>query len=375
MFKKLLAILLLLSLTTAFCSVSLAEDMMKIGEGGFLNCVNYQDTLPDGRLIFCGSGGDHISLERARLLCVNPDGTVSWEYVDQDEKEYYDAVVLEDGNIAVRTQKKVIIFTREGKNTGKELISDSDDVNDTQVLSRGLLKRSDKYTEFVDWDGNVLFRTEGAFFATITGDDGLVMRGRDPGFGEYIADAMIQKIDWQGNLLWKKILSPITEEQSTFNVSDLDGLFRASDGGYVAVHKQFVHVGDWKNCSEVIKFSADGEILWTKQPGEGQMFEDVVEYEGKYCVSYKSGMDIPANVSYLWLDADGKELGTTRRAISRQDIPGQWNGRLMRKMQMEMIHVKDGLWQNIQFLNEYVTSAGISNIVGVEQMLMRIPVL
>ena len=186
MLKKLLAVLLLLSLTAAFSSAALADDMMKIGGGGvgILNNVNYQDTLPDGRLIFCGSGGADFARRRARLLCVNPDGTVSWEYVDQDEKEFYGAVVLEDGNIAVCLKKKVVLFTPEGKNTGKEIIQDRQDGSAPQVLSRGVLKHygeEDGYTKFVDWEGNALFRTNGAFYATLTDESGLVMTGRDPG--------------------------------------------------------------------------------------------------------------------------------------------------------------------------------------------------
>ena len=209
------------------------------------------------------------------------------------------------------------------------------------------------------------------------------MTGWDPGVGASFADAIIMKIDWQGNLLWKKILPSMTEERGeATDISDLDGCFRTSDGGYLAVHKQHVKdydhpndFHDWREYTALIKFSADGEILWEKQPETGRRFEDVAEYEGKYCVSYYSGLDIPGNICYLWLDADGNELGTTVRSLNRQEIPGEWYGRLMRKMQMEMIPSKEGLWQNIQIINENLTSAGDNYIMSVQQMLVRVPEL
>ena len=175
----------------------------------------------------------------------------------------------------------------------------------------------------------------------------------------------------------------MTEERGeATDISDLDGCFRTSDGGYLAVHKQHVKdydhpndYHDWREYTALIKFSADGEILWEKQPETGRRFEDVAEYEGKYCVSYYSGLDIPGNICYLWLDADGNELGTTVRSLNRQEIPGEWYGRLMRKMQMEMIPSKEGLWQNIQIINENLTSAGDNYIMSVQQMLVRVPEL
>ena len=47
----------------------------------------------------------------------------------------------------------------------------------------------------------------------------------------------------------------------------------------------------------------------------------------------------------------------------------------MRKMQMEMIPSKEGLWQNIQIINENLTSAGDNYIMSVQQMLVRVPEL
>ncbi len=388
MFKKLLAILLLLSLTAAFCSASLAEDMVKIGGRSLLKVVRYRCSLPDGRLVFSGSEGNGLDYNRetARLLCLNPDGTVSWEYVDWDERTYEDAVILEDGNIAACGTVKAVIFTPEGKNTGREIMLTGEDERLSLVLPGGLLtshsREEDRYMEYIDWDGNVLFRTDGAFYTALPDDDGLVMTGRDPGLGRFFADAKILKTDWQGNLLWEDIPSSLTEDRGeAMDVSDLYGCFRTSDGGYLAIQKQYAKDYDhpneyheWRDYTVLMKYSADGQVLWTLQPGTGRLFDEVVEYEGKYCVSYCSGGDLPANISYLWLDADGKELGMTRRSISRQDIPGLEYCLWTRMMTREMVPSKDGLWQNITFWNEDIHSEE-KTYNSMQQMLMRIPEL
>ena len=388
MFKKLLALLLLLSLSTVFCPASLAEDMVQIGGRSLFKTVNYRCTLPDGRLVFSGSEGNDVDYNRqsARLLCLNPDGTVSWEYVDQDEREYTGAVVLEDGNIAACAAGKAAVFTPDGRNIGREIILKGKGESASMILPGGVLtsysRKEERDTEYVDWDGNFRFRTDGAFYATLTEDDGLVMTGRDPGVGASFADAIIMKIDWQGNLLWKKILPSMTDERGeATDISDLDGCFRTSDGCYLAEHKQHVKdydhpndFHDWREYTALIKFSADGEILWEKQPETGRRFEDVAEYEGKYCVSYYSGLDIPETISYLWLDADGNELGITRRSINREDIPGLDYGRSTRMMMMELVPSGYGLWQNITFWSEDMNSVE-KTYESMRQMLVRVPEL
>ena len=92
-------------------------------------------------------------------------------------------------------------------------------------------------------------------------------------------------------------------------------------------------------------------------------------------MSYHSGIDLPGNIGFLWLDAEGNELGTTIRSIDREDIPGQRYGSGMKKMQLEMIPSKDGLWQNLQLWNEDWNRTGANTITGIQQMLMRVPVL
>ena len=101
MFKKLLSVLLLLSLTAACCSASLAEGTVKIGKKGIDN-MKFAGLLPDGRMVYGGFMEERTDSDRkARLLCLNPDGTVSWEYVDQKAGYYHETVVTDEGTIAV----------------------------------------------------------------------------------------------------------------------------------------------------------------------------------------------------------------------------------------------------------------------------------
>ena len=76
-----------------------AEGAINLGGDG-CDQLTYVGKLNDGRVVFCGSVGSigdyHNS--RARLLCLNPDWTVSWEYIDPAEGEarYIYGAILQD---------------------------------------------------------------------------------------------------------------------------------------------------------------------------------------------------------------------------------------------------------------------------------------
>ena len=86
------------------CSVALAEESMNLGAEGN-DEMKYAFTLPDGRMLFVGSRGEpgNYQESRARLLCLNPDRTVSWEYLDSatGNARYNGAAFLPDGTIGV----------------------------------------------------------------------------------------------------------------------------------------------------------------------------------------------------------------------------------------------------------------------------------
>ena len=73
-------ILLLCLCAVLLTGSALAEDVADISGEGF-DCMYYKCTLPDGRVILTGckgTVGNYID-SRARILCLNPDMTVSWD--------------------------------------------------------------------------------------------------------------------------------------------------------------------------------------------------------------------------------------------------------------------------------------------------------
>ena len=86
------------------CTAACAESSVSISAEGE-DWMSYAFTLPDGRMIFTGSRGKvgNYQEQKARLLCLNPDRTVSWEYWDPAEgyAHYRGAALLDDGTIGV----------------------------------------------------------------------------------------------------------------------------------------------------------------------------------------------------------------------------------------------------------------------------------
>ena len=97
----------------------------------------YCCTLPDGRVLLTGmknrTTGDYYD-PVAWVLCLNPDGTVSWEFDDRGANGYssvVQAAALRDGTIAVVFEDRQLpdredritirFFTKDGQLTGKEL--------------------------------------------------------------------------------------------------------------------------------------------------------------------------------------------------------------------------------------------------------------
>ena len=79
--------LLLCLCAVLLCSCACAETIIDLGlpEGG--DGMGYEATLPDGRLVFsgCNSEAGNSMNSKARLLCLNPDGTTSWDYIYPQE--------------------------------------------------------------------------------------------------------------------------------------------------------------------------------------------------------------------------------------------------------------------------------------------------
>ena len=115
------------------CSCALAQESVNLGGEG-CDQMKYVCTLSDGRLVFCGNRGTvgNFNDARARLLCLNPDWTVSWEYIDPAKgmARYAFGALLEDGNIGIiyynapsqnTTALEIRKFTQEGRPVGEPI--------------------------------------------------------------------------------------------------------------------------------------------------------------------------------------------------------------------------------------------------------------
>ena len=82
--KRILMILLSLLLLV---QPALAEETINLSTEGYDDLKGDYCVLPDGRIVIAGAVGVKGNYEnsRARLICLNPDGTVSWDYRDTSE--------------------------------------------------------------------------------------------------------------------------------------------------------------------------------------------------------------------------------------------------------------------------------------------------
>ena len=398
-------LLLCLCAALLICSAACAQTIVELGVDGW-DSLGYDVTLPDGRMIFSGCVGEvgNYMNSKARLLCLNPDGTTSWEYLYPQEGScsFSCAALMKDGTLAVyfedaphqeTKEKKIVFFTMDGLPTGKETELQLEDSAGKIIIGHiltasGYMEQymdaygpadSDGYcTSFSDWDGNLLFQLDDQQpildISLIEEEDGLVMIGREPG-SLMNAAGTITKIDFQGNTVWETTVPFLNEVNEGVTMSGI----KTSDGCYLAVLlERGLNAGspDSIFTYALVKFSSTGRILWTNQESfdkrpEGG-FSQVVEYNGKYvvCNNYNA-LDYP--IHYLWFDADGNELGVTEIQLRKKDLPRLGNKKKVEGFPGRMISTEAGLWQ------EYVcwceASTHEKELASQDDVLIKIPEL
>ena len=313
--------------------------------------------LPSGGVVFGGYTyqGDNPEGSTARLLCLNPDRTVRWTRTEQDRRLdiYGPVAVTEDGNIAALSSTGyhciVKFFTQDGEPAGKELSLEADGFM-YELCPAGLIRTftsedaKEEYTEFLDWDGGVLFRTErpGPVWSgsrPAADGEGLVLdvMGAD-------GAAAVAKVDYAGNVLWETVLpSALEGAENAYTGSCV----KTGDGGYLVTLLEFADRFTARKSS-LVKLGAGGEILWAK-PSE-EWFRLAAEFGGKYaaCAEQGSG-DGVFTVKYLWYGADGSGLGTAEYRVREEDVPPHADRRHLNVSVEELIPLADGLWQEICF--------------------------
>ncbi|MBR6443515.1 MAG: hypothetical protein IKS46_07500 [Clostridia bacterium] len=366
--KKTLKRMLMLCLCLALmlgsaCAGSVVEFTNSTGQP-----LDFQCALPDGRLLLTGAidPASGVAATVERIVCMNPDGTVSWEYTGE-AKEYsyrgcYDAAVLADGTVAAvvidespdgmaMTAK---FFTPDGQPTGKETAFESNlavHAAKASYLMMSMGSIEGNRTEVFDWDGNKRFAYDGLVisggYGSIAEGDDLVLCGS---VAETDSKAVILKLDGvQDKALWRTELDfqwPDTKDAELYNA------VKTTDGGYVATLREMsgeVKDDIYQYRQALVKFDAEGRVQWVNK--------DIVEDKGNYRLAAYDGkimmypgprtdMDWPQVLR--WLDESGKELGTTELTVQSEECPElkkylAKQGSMMMGC-LEMIPEADGLW-------------------------------
>ena len=371
---------LLLCLCIALLAGSaLANEVVDISTDGY-DCMYYECTLPDGRLIFAGDMGTvgNYADSRARLLCMNPDMTVSWDYVDPEEGgcRFWGAAVLKDGTIGTMLDnspyqksvgRKLKFFTQDGQPTGKEIaFSDVESVVEEAAPSclwlLSMPEGGGMYYRFYDWDGNLLLQYEGenslvnGADVMIEEEDGLVFAGRESGPSRC---ARIMKMDFQGNLLWETALPMMQQGSYDACISEC---LKTEDGGYLAwMSEKGLDISEdatW--CYALAKFDANGRLQWKKtEPFEkrpGLWIGGLTQYNGRLVMEVapiNHDHSINAARTFLWMDEEGNELGTTELVMQKEDLQRLANRKKVRRIgTFELFATESGLWGCGSFVAE-----------------------
>ena len=360
--KRILMILLSLLLLV---QPALAEETINLSTEGYDDLKGDYCVLPDGRIVIAGAVGVKGNYEnsRARLICLNPDGTVSWDYRDTSEGDcsFNGVQLLPDGVIGVifsnspnqeTTQVEIRRFTLEGQPVGEPIDIFSPHITTCQTTDTCIEfavippTAQSFYRYYIDWNGNILFRIHSDSSLSggndmLSAENGVLLYGTDNG---YPSPAKLMELDLYGNLLWETIVPTTLPEGD----GQLINGCQTSDGGYLFWLME--SAGDilsnemlWHKA--LVKYDANGRHVWANHnlPEDViSMFKnhhcnDILEYGDKIVVAMGgTSYDAGESFHYLWFSSEGEYLGKTeipleKRCIGSTLIP--LNGKLYDKIQ------------------------------------------
>ena len=377
--KKLLRIIAAALCLALLAGTALAEGFVNLGGEGY-DCLYYKCSLPDGRFLLAGSKaepGHYSDRHKARLLCMNPNGTVSWEYIDPEGQcaMFGQAVVSTDGMICVvyddspyqdTVAMSMKFFTLDGQPAGEAVPMDFSFGLEYWLTPQGLLTESynwsanrREYMEFTAWNGRTLFRRRGGLHivfdpgtGVIAEEDGLVLYGRESA-SEGTA-AKIMKVDYDGNTVWENVLP----QEMDLGRASIQACSRTQDGRYIGwvVESSGDNYTYW-----TVTLSAEGRELSREETGmdnndsiKAVNIDMMTECQGKYVTMEMDGDGVALERTYrfLWYDAEGKELGTTEVQIRKEDFPQFKNGKDVCSFSGALIPAGDCLWQLFDIWDE-----------------------
>ena len=344
----------------------------------------YADTLSDGRILLCGAQSAPGSYKdsSAKLLCLNADRTVSWEYLDTaaDGGKFIFAGELDDGTIGAVYCKLVDygwqddlafrFFTPDGEPAGKETVIVDPDSDGIQIsgtarscLTAYMLGDVVNDDFLLDWNGNRIGSLDIAPGASRYAEDeeGIILTGfrsvSDDWTFKYIC-----KVDPRGTKLWETEL-PAGWPQTSLPQNET--VMPTEDGGYLVFEQMKApshRHGLYDFRSALVKMDADGNVLWTSRESfmdSLDMARGVALVNGKgaaFMFAYHEDdmserMDNSRTV--IWFDEGGKSLGNVEIRITPQDF-AHLNGYIDQKAGREewtpmlyaegIIPMEDGMW-------------------------------
>lgn len=357
--KKLLVAILCMMIC---CAAACAESSVSISAEGE-DWMAYAFTLPDGRMIFAGSRGKagNYQESKARLLCLNPDRTVSWEYWDPAEghAHFRGAALLSDGTIGVvyinspyqETEAiEIRHFSVEGEPLGDavDIFRNGktsglvDDITSVCVQMNIYTEDEKEQRGFLDWNGDLIFSFDRkkmiGLRSTFAAEGGLVLAGNEVGGS---SNAKIMKVDLQGNVIWETVLPMMMENGAR---AWIDKCVQTPDGGYLAwIIESNYNSDQWAHA--LARFDQNGRRLWLNK----ESFDDsptigcthLIEYQGK-AVMLERNNDLSRTQVYHWFDQNGKAIGRTELTVSREDAPSDQDH--LQVMPQSLIIMEDGLW-------------------------------
>ena len=356
--------LLLVLCVMICCAAACAESSVSISAEGE-DWMSYAFTLPDGRMIFTGSRGKvgNYQESKARLLCLNPDRTVSWEYWDPAEghAHFRGAALLEDGTIGVvyvnspyqETEAiEIRKFSIEGKPIGNaiDLFRGGmtsglvDDITSACIRMNVYTDDGKEQRGFLDWEGNLIFSFDRKKMigvrSTFAAGDGLVLAGNEIGGS---SNAKIMKVDMQGNVIWETVLPLMLENGAR---AWIDQCVQTPDGGYLAwIIESDYNSDQWAHA--LARFDQNGRKLWLNR----ESFDDtptigcthLIEYQGK-AVMLVRDHSLGLTQVFRWFDATGREIGATELTVSWENAGKSAKRNNVQVFPQSLIIMQDGLW-------------------------------
>lgn len=382
--KRILSLVIVLILSAL---PALAEERINLGTEG---CDQFfgQLTLPDGRVVFAGSAAvkGNYDDSRARLLCLNPDGSVAWEYIHPaaGRCSFGNLQLLPEGVLGVimsnspqqQTEGKWILkFALDGQPLGEpidfytENISSCDSTSDCIVFSVIPGDAQTFYRYYMDWNGNILFRihsnsSDSGGTTMLPSQNGILQTGCEVG---YPSHARATKFDLYGHVMWKTVLPTHLPDGNAI----LENAISTEDGGCIAWLRE--SGGDLLSdkrqyYSALVRIDGSGSVLWqtevTPEMFDSRRCNALTIYQDHIVVAMPNSTENGGDpLNYLWFDMHGKYLGKTSNCLDHGEINYGadflvLNGELW---------VKRDIKQNLDDLMEEMDTC--------DEILMRVPML